>query len=280
MMRIKQVLTGAALALMALAPCAHAQEASPNAEAIAAARELVAAQDQGGNLQQVSGALGKMMQEQLSTADPEASKFAAAFMRKALSPDSPGMKKFIEDLEALQVKAFAAGLSPDELSQVTAFLKSDAHKKFAAANIKVLGSAASIVIQFQKTMQISVFEELTKQQPKNASAWNGLCWNTITTGGDAGKALEACDTAIKLNPKFANAFDSRGLVYLKLGNYEAAQADYEAALKLCPRMAGAAYGRGIARIKRGDFAAGSEDIIMAKTANPNLVAQYAAYGIK
>jgi len=41
----------------------------------------------------------------------------------------------------------------------------------------------------------------------------------------------------------------------------------------------AAYGRGIAKIKRGDFAGGSEDIVMAKTANANLAAQFASYGL-
>jgi tetratricopeptide (TPR) repeat protein len=280
MMRIKQIVTGATMALMALAPCANAQDASLNPEAIAAAREVVIAQDQGGNMKQISEALAGMIQQQLSTADPEAAKFAVNFLRKALSPDSPGMKKFIEDMEELQVKAFAAGLSPDELTQLASFLKSDAYKKYTAANIKVLGSAAPMVIQFQKTLQLSAFEEMTKQQPKNAAGWNGLCWITITTGGEPGKALEACNTAIKLNPRFANAYDSRGLVYLKLGEYDNALADYDFALKLCPRLASAAYGRGIAKIKRGDFAAGSEDIIVAKTANPNLVAQYAVYGVK
>ncbi len=190
------------------------------------------------------------------------------------------MKKFLEDLEALEIKAFAADLSAEEMTELTAFLKSDTHKKYLAANVKVLGSAAPIIAEFQRSVQIAASEELTKEQPKNAAAWNGLCWITITTGGDANKALEQCDTALKLNPKFANAFDSRGLVYLKLGDFDRALADYEAALKLCPRLASAAYGRGIAKIKRGDFAAGSEDIVMAKTANSNLVAQYASYGVK
>ena len=280
MVRIKKALTGVTLVLIALACPANAQESSASADAIGAARELIAAQDQAGQMKQVSETLAKMMQEQLSATDPAGAKFAGTFFRTALSPDAPAMKKLIADMQALQVAAFANELTADEMKQLTAFLGSDAYKKFAAANVKVLGSAATVIAQFQKSMQVELYEELTKEQPKNAAAWNGLCWVTITTGGEPDKALEQCNAAIRLNPRFANAFDSRGVVHLKLGDFDRALSDYEAALRLCPRLASAAYGRGIAKIKRGDFAGGSEDIIMAKTANANLIAQYASYGIK
>jgi tetratricopeptide (TPR) repeat protein len=280
MVRMRKALTGASLLLAALASCANAQDSAPGAEAITAAHLLVTAQDQGGQMKQVSEVLSRMVQDQLSNADPAGAKSAGAFLQSALSPNSPGMKKFIEDMEAVQVRTFATALSTEEMKQVTSFLQSDAYKKYSAVNFKVLASAAPIVAEFQRNLQIAAYEELTKQQPKNAGAWNGLCWVTITAGLDPNKALEQCNTAIKLNPRFANAFDSRGLVYLKLGDFDRALADYETALKLCPRLASAAYGRGIAKIKRGDFGAGSEDIIMAKTANPNLVVQYAAYGVR
>ncbi len=280
MVRIKKALTGATLVLIALASSAKAQESSASADAVGAAREFIAAQDQAGQMRQLSETLARMMQEQLSATDPSGAKFAATFFRTALSPDAPAMKKLLGDMQALQVAAFANELSIEEMKQLTAFLQSDAYKKFAASNVKILSSAAPIVAQFQKSMQVEVYEELTKEQPKNAAAWNGLCWLTITTGGEPDKALEQCNAAIRLNPRFANAFDSRGLVHLKLGDFDHALSDYDAALKLCPRLASAAYGRGIAKIKRGDFAGGSEDIIMAKTANANLVAQYASYGIK
>ncbi len=280
MVRFKTALAGATLVAIALASGANAQDSAPNAEALGAAHQLVAAENKGGQMKQVSGALAGMIQGQLASTDPAAAKFAASFLRTALSPDSPGMKKFLEDIEALQVKAFAADLSLDEMKQLALFLQSEPYKKFVATNFKVLAGAGPVIGQFQKTMQFAAFEELTKQQPKNAGAWNRFCWMTVTAGGDLQKALDQCNTAIKLNPRFANAFDSRGLVYLKLGDFDRALADYETALRLCPRLAGAAYGRGIARIKRGDFAGGSEDIVMAKTANANLAAQFAAYGVK
>ncbi len=279
MVRIGKALIGAALVLIPLG--ASAQDSSPSEESIAAAHQLIVAQDQGGKMKQVSEAVSRMMmQDQALSADPAAAKFTQTFLRNALNPDSPNMKQLMESLETLQVKIFAAELSAGDMKQMTSFLQSDAYKKYAAATFKVLGSAAPMMVQFQKGMQIAIYEELTKEQPKNAGAWNSYCWATITTGGDPLKALEQCNTAITLNPRFAHAFDSRGLVYLKLQDFDKALADYETALRLCPRLASAAYGRGIAKIKHGDFAAGSEDILQAKTANPTLVAQYAAYGVR
>ncbi len=166
------------------------------------------------------------------------------------------------------------------MTQLAAFLRSSLYKKFQAANLKVVAGSSAIMVEFQRGIQLAAFENLTKDQPKNAAPWNGLCWHLVTTGGDTNRALEACNTAIALNPRFPNALDSRGLVYLKLGDYQRALADYEMALKLCPRMAGAAYGRGVSKIKLGDFAGGSEDIVQAKTANAALAAQFASYGIK
>jgi hypothetical protein len=154
------------------------------------------------------------------------------------------------------------------MKQLASFLQSDAFKKFTAANFKVLTNAAPIASQFQKSVQIEAYDELTRQQPKNAAAWNGLCWVTVTTSGDLDKALEQCNIAIRLNPKCPNFFDSRGLVFLKLGDFDSAIGDYDAALKLNPKMPGSLYGRGIAKIKRGDYAAGSDDITAGKNGQP------------
>jgi tetratricopeptide (TPR) repeat protein len=280
MMRMKNALAGATLAFVAFAAPASAQSGEMDADRLTAARELIAAQDTTAQMSQLSASLSKMVQEQASNSDPATAKSVAAFLQNALSPSSPIMKKFIEDLETLQVKLLAADLTVDEMRQLTAFMKSDLRRKYETVTFKVLANSGAIVSQFQKGLQIEVFEQLTKQQPKNAGAWNGLCWATITAGGDPNKALDACNTAIKLNAKCPNYYDSRGLVYLKLQDYDRALSDYEAALKLNPKMMSAQYGRGIAKIKRGDIAAGSDDVIAAKAANPNLVAQFVSYGVK
>lgn len=278
MVQIKHALVGATL--MLLPTLALGEDAAQPARPEDAARDLIAAQDKTGEMKQMGELIAKQIQSQLANSDPASAQSAGAFMRTMMSPDSAPMKKFLDQIEAVQLKIYATDLTPDEMKQVAAFWRSDVYKKFEAANLKVLAASTAAMAEFQRGVQLAAYENLTKEQPKKAVPWNSLCWHLVTTGGDLNRALDACNTAIKLDPRFANALDSRGLVYLKLGDYQHALADYDGALKLCPRMAGAAYGRGISKMKLGDFAAGSEDIIQGKTANPSLVAQFASYGIK
>ena len=53
----------------------------------------------------------------------------------------------------------------------------------------------------------------------------------------------------------ARVVDTRGFVYLKLGQTDNAIKDYDAALKLDLKLAGSLYGRGIAKTRRGDATA-------------------------
>ena len=51
------------------------------------------------------------------------------------------------------------------------------------------------------------------------------------------EALEAFTKAIELNPKYAEAYNNRGIAHLKLGNYQQAIRDYDKAIKLDPKNA-------------------------------------------
>ena len=74
--------------------------------------------------------------------------------------------------------------------------------------------------------------------------------------------------------------DSRGLVYLKLGQLDNAIADYDAALRLDAKLAGSLHGRGMARLKKGDAAGGNADITAAKAINPDVAKDFARYGVQ
>ena len=60
---------------------------------------------------------------------------------------------------------------------------------------------------------------------------------------------------LSLQPNDAATFDSRGLIYLKMGRFDSAIEDYSSALRIEPKLASAFYGRGLARIKKGDATA-------------------------
>ena len=85
--------------------------------------------------------------------------------------------------------------------------------------------------------------------------------------------------ALRLRPNYADALDSRGLINLKLGQYDRALADYDAALRAKPKLASALYGRGKAKLMKGNFKGGTADIQAAIIINPNIPEEFARFGL-
>jgi len=56
--------------------------------------------------------------------------------------------------------------------------------------------------------------------------------------------------------------------------------DYDAALKINPRHASALYGRGLAKIQTGNATGGNNDIAAAKRIQPDIVDEFASYGVR
>ena len=79
---------------------------------------------------------------------------------------------------------------------------------------------------------------------------------------------------------FADAYDSRGLVNLKLGLYKKAISDYGIALMYNSKRASALYGRGIAKQRIGNAAGAKADIDAAKAIQPTIAGEFAGYGIR
>ncbi len=59
-------------------------------------------------------------------------------------------------------------------------------------------------------------------------------------------ALDSFTRAIAIRQDYANAYNNRGNVYFKIGEYERARKDYENALRLCPSFAEACCNLGLA----------------------------------
>ena len=79
---------------------------------------------------------------------------------------------------------------------------------------------------------------------------------------------------------FVDALDSRGLMNLKGGQNKNAIADFDAALKINPRLTSSLYGRGLAKKRNGAVAEGDLDIANAKAMDPNIVKEFADYGVQ
>lgn len=125
---------------------------------------------------------------------------------------------------------------------------------------------------------IDELDELIAREPQNAEALNNRCWIRAVNDENLNDALADCDAALRVDPQYAAALDSRGLLHLKRGEYAAALADYEAALALEPTRGHYIYGRGLARERLGQIAEGQADLAAAEVAEPGIARAYAGYG--
>jgi tetratricopeptide (TPR) repeat protein len=112
--------------------------------------------------------------------------------------------------------------------------------------------------------------------------WGQRCWSRMVVGKQLQEALEDCNKASSLSPTIPQILGYRGFVYLKLGQFDKALADYDAAFALTkiPDHADWLYGRGVTKLKKGDTAGGNADIAKAKTIKADIAEEYAMYGVK
>lgn len=112
-----------------------------------------------------------------------------------------------------------------------------------------------------------------------ADRYDARCWARALVGWLAAALLD-CNEALRMDPTMVESYDTRGFVYLKLGQFDKAIADYDTAFKLEPGRPYALYGRGIARQKQGDVAGGDKDIAAAKTIQADIAERLEKYGVK
>lgn len=110
-------------------------------------------------------------------------------------------------------------------------------------------------------------------------AYNNRCLTRAIVGQELLRALADCDVALRLMPLNLDVRDTRGFIYLKLGDPALALNEYNAALEKDPNRATALFGRGLARISTGDIRGGEGDQAAARTINPEVDKQFAVYGL-
>jgi tetratricopeptide (TPR) repeat protein len=96
--------------------------------------------------------------------------------------------------------------------------------------------------------------------------------------GDLQGAIADLDKAITLNPNYAEAYNSRGLTYRALKNYQRAIADYDKAVALNPTLALAYTNRGILYHALKDYPKAIADFDKAIEINANHTYAYNSRG--
>jgi tetratricopeptide (TPR) repeat protein/predicted aspartyl protease len=114
-------------------------------------------------------------------------------------------------------------------------------------------------------------------------ALNGRCWAKALRGVDLDGALKDCNAALR-RAKSGSAFyaqvaDSRGLVLLRLGEYDKSTADYDASLKIDAKNAWTLYGRGVDRMRKQKAVDGQADMDRAAAIWPQIAEEFKRHGI-
>jgi tetratricopeptide (TPR) repeat protein len=130
---------------------------------------------------------------------------------------------------------------------------------------------------------IADYDAAVRLEPANPKVLNGRCWTRAVWGRELDLALADCNESLRLNGDNGDTLDSRGLVHLRRGEFEAALADYDAAV-LAKSMsfgghAGPLYGRGLARLRLGQTVEGRADIAAATVQDAKVAAEFARYGL-
>ena len=114
-------------------------------------------------------------------------------------------------------------------------------------------------------------------------ALNSRCWARSLTGADLALALKDCNAALKRalksSPVYAGVASTRGIVLLRLGEYDKSIADFDASLKINPKNAWAWYGRGIDKLRRQRTADGEADIAQATNLRAKVADEFKRQGI-
>jgi tetratricopeptide (TPR) repeat protein len=120
--------------------------------------------------------------------------------------------------------------------------------------------------------------DVYKEGPLDSAViWNkiGIAYHQTMLTSEAKKAYQ---TAIKLNPNYAEAINNLGTVYYAQKSYRRAIAQYHKALKLAPKSASVYSNLGTAEFSRKRYKEASEAYQTALTLDPEVFEHRNAYG--
>jgi tetratricopeptide (TPR) repeat protein len=131
--------------------------------------------------------------------------------------------------------------------------------------------------------QLTLWIDSHTDDARLPDALNSRCFIRALQDVDLPLALKDCNAALrraeKSSPFYAAVADSRGMVYLRMGDYDKSIADYDASLKISANNAWSLYGRGIDKLRKHDTAAGEADIAQATGLRPQVGQDFKRRGI-
>ncbi len=158
-----------------------------------------------------------------------------------------------------------------------------AARRLAAADSSLsLRIAQSYASVHDYPTAIAEYDRWIGENPRDARvavALKSRCWCRAAIGMDLDLALADCDKSISQGNDDSDAYNSRGLVHLRRGEFAGALADYTKALKLQPKSASAMYGLGLTELRQGNQAKGEADLQAAAVLDGAIADRYKEIGL-
>ncbi|MFS2112065.1 DUF3857 domain-containing protein [Sphingomonas sp. Sphisp140] len=127
---------------------------------------------------------------------------------------------------------------------------------------------------------VKLIDEEIRVTPGNEILLNSRCWLKGTSNILLDTALKDCTRAIEIAEDPSSIYDSRAMVYFRMGKMEEAMADLNAALEVSPMQGASLFLRGVVRRRTGDIKGSDTDLAAARLMWPRVDEDYARYGIK
>jgi tetratricopeptide (TPR) repeat protein len=139
------------------------------------------------------------------------------------------------------------------------------------------GYARFALKQYDKA--ITDYGTAIRLEPRFGRAYNNRALVRAILGRDLVQALADSDQALKLLPINRDVRETRGFIFLRLGDPALALHEYNTVLDMDPNQAVSLYGRGLAKIKLGDASGGKLDQAAALAINPDVEREFSGYGL-
>ena len=131
--------------------------------------------------------------------------------------------------------------------------------------------------------QLTLWIDAHADDARLPDALNSRCWIRALQGADLTLAAKDCNAALrradKSSPFYAKVADSRGLVFLRMGDYDKSITEYDASLKIDAKNAWSLYGRGIDKLRKQKTSDGDADIAQATAIWPQVGDEFKRRGI-
>jgi tetratricopeptide (TPR) repeat protein len=117
--------------------------------------------------------------------------------------------------------------------------------------------------------------------PHDQGALTNACWVRALANVELDRALTYCDASVKdaaAHHRAGAAYDTRGFLHYRRGEFALAVADYDVAGRVISRSADPLYGRGLAKLRLGKTADGQTDLSAALKLDASIAETFAKRG--